>query len=653
MSFPLVPYGVLLAAATYFVSVEGFAAVPSSPGQLPDTAGLGALQREVRERCARADVRGIAVAVVDRDSLLWSEGLGLADAAAGVAVEPDTPFPILSVSKSFLALAALRLDSSALPLTTPLRVALPDLEFDNPWEQTDTLRLVHLLEHTSGFDDLDLAAYNSPAGEATLAEILAAHPRPRTCRWPPGTRMAYNNGGYAIVALALERATGTPYREFVAAQVIRPLGLDHTGYLAAGSSSQGFAAAAGTPAVATGYIGDRPQPSVALPEVVGPSGGIVASVTDLAKLAQACLQVGDSFLSAEQRLRLVQPTSSAPARAGLEVGYGLGVYTTRGPAGRDWYGHAGGTPSATAVYAWQPELGSGYALLMNGRDHHAKKAIVESIQRWLAGRGSDTLRGAGGAGPSATVGGQRDIPPGYYRQAAIPLRLFAGPTRLFDVVEVAVAGDTLSVRPLLGDAPARFASAGGGLYRPREGGRAEVAVVDDGGPALAMWSGEEIAMGTYVPVSAISAYAPMLGLALAVVLVGLALVASLVWLGRYVARLRRGERRVQRSRLFAGFAAWALVGYVAALLAAVSGPDGLVELGRVTPTSFSTWLLGVAFVIGAVAAVVASVRALSTRRTDARRQAGLALTLFCSFGCLALALVLTAWRLAVWPPWLL
>jgi CubicO group peptidase (beta-lactamase class C family) len=125
-------------------------------------------------------------------------------------VTADTLFRIGSVSKSFAALAALRLqEEGKLKLADTVRQWVPEVAFTNPWEATDPVRLVHLMEHTTGFDDIHLREYahNEPTPIA-LKDALAFGAPSRVCRWRPGSRMAYCNSGPAVFAAVVERVSG-------------------------------------------------------------------------------------------------------------------------------------------------------------------------------------------------------------------------------------------------------------------------------------------------------------------------------------------------------------------------------------------------------------------------------------------------------------
>ena len=90
---------------------------------------------------------GAAIAIVSRNQTEWVAGIGKADLAANQPVTTNTLFRLGSISKSFVAIAALQLqEAGKLKLSDTVKQWVPDVAFVNPWESTQPLRLVHLLE---------------------------------------------------------------------------------------------------------------------------------------------------------------------------------------------------------------------------------------------------------------------------------------------------------------------------------------------------------------------------------------------------------------------------------------------------------------------------------------------------------------------------
>jgi CubicO group peptidase (beta-lactamase class C family) len=152
------------------------------------------LAGRLRGVLAETKTPGLGVALVSRDGVLWQAGLGKADVASGREATAETLFRIGSISKTFVSLAVLVLvEEGRLTLDVPVRALVPDVAFANPWETDEPARVVHLLEHTTGFDDLSLREYAHADPDISLRDALALNPAPRLSRWRPGTRMSYCN----------------------------------------------------------------------------------------------------------------------------------------------------------------------------------------------------------------------------------------------------------------------------------------------------------------------------------------------------------------------------------------------------------------------------------------------------------------------------
>jgi CubicO group peptidase (beta-lactamase class C family) len=149
----------------------------------------------------------------------------------------DTRFGIASGTKGFTAVTVLRVvEAGALALDTPARSLLGD---ELP-DMDDRVTVEHLLSHRSGMGDYfdeDVPAsdveYPMPVPVHQLdrsedyLRVLGGHPT----KFAPGERFSYSNGGYVLLAVLAERATGVPFHELVQREVCEPAGLTHTAFL--------------------------------------------------------------------------------------------------------------------------------------------------------------------------------------------------------------------------------------------------------------------------------------------------------------------------------------------------------------------------------------------------------------------------------------
>jgi CubicO group peptidase (beta-lactamase class C family) len=151
----------------------------------------------------------------------------MANLELGVPIARDTVFAIASISKSFTAMSVmLAIEQGKLRLDDDVRKYIPE------WaDRGDHITVRHLLSHTSGMRDaFGLLGWADPTlsvdlQNETIVRILG---RQRGLNFQPGTEYQYNNGGYAVLASILQRATRQSLREFADANIFRPLGMVHT-----------------------------------------------------------------------------------------------------------------------------------------------------------------------------------------------------------------------------------------------------------------------------------------------------------------------------------------------------------------------------------------------------------------------------------------
>src|ERR1700675_1531093 len=158
---------------------------------------------------------GAALAVTDGEEILGVVVRGLADAAGGAPVRPETRFEIGSISKSFAGIVAMQeAEAGRLDLEIPVTEILPWLELPQPFGPITTH---HLLSHTSG---LAVGTEDAPTGPGAAWNLRRIPPT-----FPPGERFWYSNDGWKLVGMVLERVTATPIQELVRQRVLGPLGM--------------------------------------------------------------------------------------------------------------------------------------------------------------------------------------------------------------------------------------------------------------------------------------------------------------------------------------------------------------------------------------------------------------------------------------------
>lgn len=133
-------------------------------------------------------IPGLMVGITSRDSVILSRGFGYADVESKRLVDNKTLFRMGSNTKMFVSLGILQLiQDGKLSLNSEIKSIAPEIPFKNEWEETNPLKIVHLLEHTSGFDDSKLnRIYTLDTLFKSGFEMMTTQAPSMICRWKPG-----------------------------------------------------------------------------------------------------------------------------------------------------------------------------------------------------------------------------------------------------------------------------------------------------------------------------------------------------------------------------------------------------------------------------------------------------------------------------------
>jgi CubicO group peptidase (beta-lactamase class C family) len=253
------------------------AAQAAAPAAAP--VDIKAQAEAIVDSAYRTDAPGAAAIITRNGKIVYAAGRGLADVEAHKPITPDTVFSLGSIAKQFTAAVILQLvGEGRMSLDDPLSKYFPD------WPQPGARATIRqLLNHTSGIKDYSKIPGWIPKNSSrsfTTGELVALT-KTLGSKAEPGAEWEYNNGGYVILGGVVEKVTGKPWYQAVQDRIARPLGLDSLRYAAAASAS-------GSLAIRYGMDGGTPQPTPPIDmSIAGAAGGLVASVRDMAKWAEA------------------------------------------------------------------------------------------------------------------------------------------------------------------------------------------------------------------------------------------------------------------------------------------------------------------------------------------------------------------------------
>ena len=293
---------------------------------------MGSLQDVVDAAAAGTGFSGVVH--VDRSGATeLAAAYGLADRAHAIPNTTRTQFAIASGSKTLTALAVMALvERGTLELTTTARSLLGD---DLPLV-ADDVTVQHLLAHRSGIGDYldenavdDITAHVLPVPVHELATteqflpVLEGH----ETRFPAGERFSYNNGGYVVLALLAERASGIGFHELVHTLVCEPAGMVDTGFLRSdelpGRAARGYLAVDG---LRTNVLH--------LPVVGSGDGGAYSTVADLSTFWDSLY--GGRVVPARLLAEMLRPHSDWPEE-GRRYGLGFHLHATSDTAWLEGY----------------------------------------------------------------------------------------------------------------------------------------------------------------------------------------------------------------------------------------------------------------------------------------------------------------------------
>jgi CubicO group peptidase (beta-lactamase class C family) len=326
------------------------------------------LDQRLAEVFKASGVPGASVVVIENNQIILKKGYGVADVAAKRMVDPDTLFRAGSISKSIVGVAVMLLvEEGKLDLNAKVADLAPEIVIDNTWEKTDPVRLVHLMEHTAGLDDIKFRHYLLAGPEQALSHAVLAL-GPYASRWKPGMYMSYSNAGPVLAAAIVEKVSGLSWAEFTKKRIFDPLNMSTASW----TRQPQFSARQ-----ARSYRDDGITEEPYVDIIAKPSGALNLTAEDLSKLAMMFIGRGTlngvTLLKPESIDRIEQPKSTEASRLGLQNGYGLGNYADIQEKAV-FQGHDGGIDAFAAGYVYQPAHGAAFVIMLNGAQGDLRKA---------------------------------------------------------------------------------------------------------------------------------------------------------------------------------------------------------------------------------------------------------------------------------------
>ena len=336
---------------------------------------LTELKNSIQKILIETNTAGAGIVMINGDSVIWIGGLGKADIENNIEVNENTIFRLASISKMMVSLAILKLQGEGkLNLKDKIRDIIPEIKFDNPWEDTHPIRIEHLLEHTSGWSYWHLAELGSDDPKPkTLKEALDFYPKSRKCLYVPGTRMNESNVGTAVAAYIVEKVSKITFEDYMDKYFFKPMGIENMTFFDTEQYKK-LGASLYENGIKLNYFNILYRPAAALN----------ASPKDMAKMLEFFINRGEikgiQILS-DSSLKRMEISGSMGELSKSEMFKGFGLSNEASYyKGFIYQGFAGSLPGGNAQIEYLPKFKMGYVAMINDGNEDALYKIANLIK---------------------------------------------------------------------------------------------------------------------------------------------------------------------------------------------------------------------------------------------------------------------------------
>jgi CubicO group peptidase (beta-lactamase class C family) len=303
-------------------------------------------------------IPGISVAIVSDGQVALAQGYGRSNVATGAPVTAATRFDIGSVTKTFTALAVLRLYQDSQGTSDPLDLNAPISEY---LHNTPSFKLRRKWSGVTTMELLDMSSGITNIGTAQPWQTQLKSIARKPLLYAPGTRTSYSNPNYYLLGELIEQRTGETYGTFIQDQILGPLGMSQTQVLGRSATVPNQAVGYGAP-----VHGRWPKAAVQNGLEMYAAAGMVSTAQDMATYMTALLS--GRFLDPATNALMWSSTPtpqygvSPPSDSLYGLGWDSARDTSTGPAEVTKSGQVPGYTSELILY---PQSDSGVFVSIN------------------------------------------------------------------------------------------------------------------------------------------------------------------------------------------------------------------------------------------------------------------------------------------------
>lgn len=348
-----------------------------------DTASFSKLQaafpiieKLYRDYAEKNHFPAISYGIVANGELVYSGSAGLSNVATNTIATSKTLFRIASMSKSFTAMAILKLrDEGKLSLADPVTKYIPEMKkVGRLTSDAEPITVQHLLTMSAGFPE------DNPWGDRQLddndEELLQLVADGLSFSSVPGVSFEYSNLGFALLGKIISNVSGISYQQYITHNIMKPIGMN---------DSRWEYEEVPVDQLALGYQWmDSTWQEVPLLHdgSYGAMGGLICSIEDFSKYMALHMNAWpprneedsgpvrrSSIREMHQPWRFNNLFADAKTRSGVPcpvaIGYGYGLAWRKDCKGTVRISHSGGLPGFGSEWRFYPEYGVGVVSFSN------------------------------------------------------------------------------------------------------------------------------------------------------------------------------------------------------------------------------------------------------------------------------------------------
>ncbi|MBB6454116.1 CubicO group peptidase (beta-lactamase class C family) [Salirhabdus euzebyi] len=317
----------------------------------------GDFEKKLKEQMDREHIVGAAVGAFRDGEIIYQKGFGVQNKATNKPVTEETIFGTASVTKSFTALAVMKLmEQGLLSINDSVIKYIPNLEIKGVYAM-DKIKIHHLLTHSTG-----LAPVNRDESRLFFSdEVEFLTNNKHSILGKPNEYFSYSNDMFLLLGAIIEKVTGKLYRRYITEEILAPLKMNRT--------TMSIEEVTKLNNVSTPYIYDKQQkkhieqmwPTLGVYEV---GGGIRSCISDLLKYGSFYVNT-PNLLSKSISETSVQKMWQPHINLTENSFYGYGLKVTPNYHGVTLVEHGGGQPGVSSNFGFIPEKNIVIVVLTN------------------------------------------------------------------------------------------------------------------------------------------------------------------------------------------------------------------------------------------------------------------------------------------------